>query len=170
MIKGGKGGQDDLSGGGRIKQTTPIAGAHGRPDSIALIDQRGCENQSLVQQVEAQVGGLETGDTASNFWEFNRSPCSLSQLKFASFTGTEGTMLEMGFIKFLLLQSHMLQRIEIRAEGDSGGPQLETHFLAFERASPLAKVVYLGDRSPYISAFWGSLLVPKQNTFVLIYQ
>ncbi|XP_031374565.1 F-box/FBD/LRR-repeat protein At3g14710-like [Punica granatum] len=68
----------------------------------------------------AQVGGPETVDTMSNFWECNRLP--MSQLKFAPFTGIQGTMLEMGFMKFLLLQSHMLPRMEIRVVGDGGGP------------------------------------------------
>ncbi|OWM77132.1 hypothetical protein CDL15_Pgr017666 [Punica granatum] len=149
MIKGGKEGQDDLSGGGRIRQTKPIARAHGRTDSIVLIVSEAVRTSVLFSRWRykqttlpelvfdddctpssfddessalAQVGGPETVDTVSNFWKCNRSPCSLSQLKFVSFTGNQGTMLETGFIKFQFLQFHMLQRMEIRAAGDSGGP------------------------------------------------
>ncbi|PKI48313.1 hypothetical protein CRG98_031261 [Punica granatum] len=86
--------------------------------------------------LKARPGGQETVDTAGHFWDGVGScnfwggyypSYSLSQLKFASFTGIQGTMLEMGFIPFPLSKSHVLQRVQI------------------ERASPRAKVGHVGD-------------------------
>ncbi|PKI63603.1 hypothetical protein CRG98_015986 [Punica granatum] len=118
MIKGGKEGQDDLSGGGRIRQTKPIARAHGRTDSIVLIVSEAVRTSVLFSR-----------------WRYKQT--TLPELVFdddctpSSFDDESSAL-----------------RMEIRAAGDSGGPPAGDTLLGNRASLTSSQGLHLGDRSP----------------------
>lgn len=87
---------------------------------------------------EQAVDGIDT-----NFWQDGCWNCSFDKLRFVRITGIAGAKPELDFMKFLISNSPVLERMEVTPASTSVRWELVTKLLSFRRASNRAEIIYM---------------------------
>ncbi|XVF73675.1 hypothetical protein PTKIN_Ptkin13bG0001800 [Pterospermum kingtungense] len=82
-------------------------------------------------------------ERSNNFWENDHWSSVFGHLRLVKVSGISGVKLEMDFIKFLLSNSPVLERLTVKPASQDGEWELMKELLRFRRASIFAEVIYL---------------------------
>ncbi|KAA8537679.1 hypothetical protein F0562_027331 [Nyssa sinensis] len=98
-----------------------------------------------LQELEMLARPEEQTDvgTATSFCEKDYQNCLFNQLRLVKIAGISGLRCEMDFIKFVLANSPVLERMTVKPASSDGGWELLKELLRFRRASVLAEIIYL---------------------------
>ncbi|XP_007017442.2 PREDICTED: F-box/FBD/LRR-repeat protein At1g13570 [Theobroma cacao] len=98
-----------------------------------------------LQELEmlARPEEQNTVERSSNFWEDDHWSSLFAHLRLVKVSGISGVKSEMDFIKFLLSNSPVLERLTVKPASQDGEWELMKELLRFRRASIYAEVIYL---------------------------
>ncbi|XVF36173.1 hypothetical protein REPUB_Repub19eG0035200 [Reevesia pubescens] len=82
-------------------------------------------------------------ERSTNFWEDDHWSSLFAHLRLVKVSGISGIKSEMDFIKFLLSNSPVLERLTVKPASQEGEWELMKELLRFRRASIFAEVIYL---------------------------
>ena len=84
---------------------------------------------------------------SANIVEEDYENCPFNQLRFVKIAGISGLRQELNFIKFLLANSPVLEKMTVKPGSTDGGwellKELMKELLRFRRASVQAQIIYL---------------------------
>ncbi|XWS25711.1 hypothetical protein CRYUN_Cryun27aG0091000 [Craigia yunnanensis] len=111
-------------------------------NSAALCLLRSCPN---LQELEMLARPEEQTSTerSTNFWEDDHWSSLFAYLRLVKVSGISGVKSEMDFIKFMLSNSPVLERLTVKPASQDGEWELMKELLRFRRASIYAEVIYL---------------------------
>ncbi|XP_021284749.1 F-box/FBD/LRR-repeat protein At1g13570-like [Herrania umbratica] len=103
---------------------------------------RSCPNLQELEML-ARPEEQNSVETSSNFWEDDHWSSLFAHLRLVKVSGISGVKSEMDFIKFLLSNSPVLERLTVKPASQDGEWELMKELLRFRRASIYAEVIYL---------------------------
>ncbi|WRX31228.1 FBD domain - like 6 [Theobroma cacao] len=103
---------------------------------------RSCPNLQELEML-ARPEEQNTVERSSNFWEDDHWSSLFAHLRLVKVSGISGVKSEMDFIKFLLSNSPVLERLTVKPASQDGEWELMKELLRFRRASIYAEVIYL---------------------------
>ncbi|KAK4481476.1 hypothetical protein RD792_012376 [Penstemon davidsonii] len=92
----------------------------------------------MLTRAEEQGTGRTSADPFENFQSF-----SFNQLQLVKIVGITGSKKELNFIKFMLSNSPVLERMTVKPASTDGGWELLKELLRFRRASMHAEIIHL---------------------------
>ncbi|OMO87657.1 F-box/LRR-repeat protein [Corchorus capsularis] len=108
----------------------------------ALCLLRSCPNLQELEML-ARPEEQASEERSTNFWEDDHWSSLFAHLKVVKVSGISGGKSEMDFIKFLLSNAPMLERLTVKPASQDGEWELMKELLRFRRASIYAEVIYL---------------------------
>ncbi|XVF73672.1 hypothetical protein PTKIN_Ptkin13bG0001800 [Pterospermum kingtungense] len=111
-------------------------------NTAALCLLKSCSNLQELEML-ARPKEQTSVERSNNFWENDHWSSVFGHLRLVKVSGISGVKLEMDFIKFLLSNSPVLERLTVKPASQDGEWELMKELLRFRRASIFAEVIYL---------------------------
>ncbi|XWS14625.1 hypothetical protein CRYUN_Cryun35bG0025400 [Craigia yunnanensis] len=109
-------------------------------NTAALCLLKSCPNLQELEML-ARPKEQTSVERSTNFWEDDHWSSLFAHLRLVKVSGISGVKLEMHFIKFLLSNSPVLERLTVKPASQDGEWELK-ELLRFRRASIYAEVIY----------------------------
>ncbi|XWS21106.1 hypothetical protein CRYUN_Cryun30bG0026900 [Craigia yunnanensis] len=111
-------------------------------NTTALCLLRSCPNLQELEMLARPEEQIST-ERSTNFCEDDHWSSLFAHLRMVKVSGISGVKSEMDFIKFLLSNSPVLERLTVKPASQDGDRELMKELLRFRRASIYAEVIYL---------------------------